>query len=69
MENDTIYVVVLVLLLFAAIHTFRTRKESQPPKWMGKLQAATPGFSFKLGFLLLGVFPTGKCFEAHGPRD
>ena len=25
---------------------------------MGKLQSASPGFSFKLGFLLLGVFPT-----------
>ena len=25
---------------------------------MGKLQDASPSFSFKLGFLLLGVFPT-----------
>jgi hypothetical protein len=25
---------------------------------MGRLQTASPGFSFKLGLLLLGVFPT-----------
>jgi hypothetical protein len=57
-SNDWIYVVILVLLVFAVWHTYATRKESEPPKWMGKLQTATPGLSFKLGFLLLGVFPT-----------
>ncbi|MGZ5333736.1 MAG: GAP family protein [Solirubrobacterales bacterium] len=57
-SNDTIYIVVLALLVFAAIHTYRTREESEPPKWMGKLQEASPGFAFKLGFLLLGIFPT-----------
>jgi hypothetical protein len=51
-------VVVLVLLLFAMVHVFRTRKVSEPPKWMGKLQTATPRFAFTLGLLLLGVFPT-----------
>lgn len=56
--SDAIYVIVLALLLLAAIQTYRKRDESEPPKWMGKLQEATPGFSFKLGFLLLGVFPT-----------
>src|SRR5262245_22284315 len=25
---------------------------------MGKLQTPSPGFAFKLGFLLLGIFPT-----------
>jgi hypothetical protein len=57
-SNDSIYVVILVLLVAAAIQTYRKREESEPPKWMGKLQAADAGFSFKLGFLLLGVFPT-----------
>jgi len=57
-SNDTIYVIVLVLLLVAMVHTYRTRKTAEPPKWMGTLQTASPGFSFKLGFLLLGVFPT-----------
>ena len=57
-SNDTIYIVILVLLAAAAIHTYLARETAEPPKWMGKLQTATPKFSFKLGFLLLGVFPT-----------
>jgi hypothetical protein len=36
----------------------RTDEEAEPPKWMGRLQTASPRFSFRLGFLLLGVFPT-----------
>ena len=50
--------VLLVLLAFAAWHTFHTRKTSKPPKWMGKLEESTPKKSFRLGALLLGVFPT-----------
>ncbi|MEU3075467.1 GAP family protein [Streptomyces laurentii] len=57
-SNTTLNVVILVLLVAAAIHTFVTRKTSKPPKWMGKLETATPKRSFRLGFLLLGVFPT-----------
>ena len=57
-SSDTLYVIVLVLLVAAMLNVYRTRKTSEPPKWMGKLQTASPGFSFKLGFLLLGVFPT-----------
>ena len=51
-------VIILVLLLFLAVNVYRNRNDAEPPKWMGRLQQATPGFSFKLGFLLLGVFPT-----------
>jgi hypothetical protein len=73
-SNDAIYVVVLVLLVLAAIHVYRTRKTAEPPKWMGKLQTATPRFSFRLGFLLLGIFPTdiltsaavGSYLAGHG---
>jgi hypothetical protein len=50
--------VILALLVFAAVHTFRGRKESEPPKWMGKLQTATPRFGLTLGLLLFGIFPT-----------
>jgi hypothetical protein len=57
-SSDTLYIVVLVLLVIAALRTFLTRKEAKPPKWMGKLQTANPRFSVRLGFLLLGVFPT-----------
>jgi hypothetical protein len=49
---------IVALLVYAMIHKFRTRSESEPPKWMGKLQTATPGFAFVLGFLLLGFFPS-----------
>jgi hypothetical protein len=57
-EDDTIYYVVLALLLYAMVHAYRTRKTAEPPKWMGKLQTASPRFGFVLGFLLLGVFPS-----------
>lgn len=57
-SDDTLDIVVLVLLVAAAVHVFVTRKTAEPPKFMGKLQTATPRFSFRLGFLLLGVFPT-----------
>ena len=57
-SHDTLDIVVLVLLVAAALHAFLTRKTAEPPKWMGKLQTAHPRFSFTLGFLLLGVFPT-----------
>jgi Sap, sulfolipid-1-addressing protein len=57
-SHDSLDIVVLVLLVAAALHAFLTRKHSAPPKWMGTLQTASPRFSFRLGFLLLGVFPT-----------
>ena len=57
-SGDTLDIVVLVLLVAAALYKFLKRKQSEPPKWMGKLEAASPRFSFRLGFLLLGVFPT-----------
>lgn len=49
---------ILALLVVALIRIYLGRHESEPPSWMGKLTSATPRFSFKLGFLLLGVFPT-----------
>ncbi|PCR89230.1 GAP family protein [Natrinema ejinorense] len=56
--KQLLYVVVLVLLFYAAVDTYRKRNVSEPPAWMGKLTTATPRFSFRLGFLLLGFFPT-----------
>ncbi|MGN6557698.1 MAG: GAP family protein [Solirubrobacterales bacterium] len=50
--------VLLALLLFAMVRNYLGRKESEPPKWMGRLQDATPRTSFVLGFLLLGFFPS-----------
>jgi len=73
-SDDTLDIVVLVLLVAAALRTFLGRKEAEPPKWMGRLQTANPKFSFRLGFLLLGVFPTdiltswavGTYLASHG---
>jgi hypothetical protein len=58
MSDKAITAVILVLLLAAAFFVFHHRKTAEPPKWMGALQTATPRLSFKLGLLLLGVFPT-----------
>ena len=57
-SEDWLDIVVLALLLVAMVYTFLKRKVSEPPKWMGRLQAATPRFAFTLGLLLLGIFPT-----------
>lgn len=54
----TIDYIILALLLFAMVHNYRGRNTSEPPKWMGKLQNATPKTTFVLGFLLLGFFPS-----------
>jgi hypothetical protein len=48
----------LALLLFAMVRTYLKRDESEPPKWMGKLQTVTPKAALALGFLLLGFFPS-----------
>ena len=55
---STLDYVILALLLFAMYKNYRDRKRSEPPKWMGKLQNATPKTAFVLGFLLLGFFPS-----------
>src|SRR5207342_3423660 len=57
-SGNTLDIIFMVLLVAAGIHTFLTRKTSKPPKWMGELETSTPKRSFRLGFLLLGVFPT-----------
>lgn len=66
--------IVLALLLFAIVRTYLKRDESEPPKWMGKLQDASPKMALVLGFLLLGFFPSdlitsvsiGGFLSSHG---
>jgi Sap, sulfolipid-1-addressing protein len=50
--------IILALMLFLIVHVYLNRHTSKPPKWMSKLQTATPKFAFLLGLALLGVFPT-----------
>ncbi|MDL5361564.1 GAP family protein [Halalkalicoccus sp. NIPERK01] len=57
-SRGTLHAVVLVVLLVAMVQVYRERAESEPPAWMGKLGAASPRFSFRLGFLLMGFFPS-----------
>src|SRR5829696_2041448 len=57
-SSDTLYYIILALLLIGMVHTFLTRKTAEPPAYMGKLQTATPKFSFRLGIVLLGIFPS-----------
>jgi hypothetical protein len=57
-KSDTLDYVIVGLLLVAMAYVFHGRKRTEPPKWMGKLETATTRFSFILGFLLLGVFPS-----------
>ena len=38
--DNTLDIVVLVLLVAAAIHVFLVRKTTEPPKWMGTLSTA-----------------------------
>jgi threonine/homoserine/homoserine lactone efflux protein len=57
-SSNALDIIIMVLLIAAGVHTFLTRKTSKPPKWMGKLEEEKPKGAFKLGFLLLGVFPT-----------
>ena len=54
-SSNALGIVIMVLLLAAGLHTYLTRKTSKPPKWMGKLEEATPKMSFRLGLLLLGT--------------
>lgn len=56
--DTTIDWIVLVLLVVLIVRVFATRKTSEPPKWMGRLQDASPRFCLVLGLLLLGVFPS-----------
>jgi hypothetical protein len=46
------------LLAVIAVRIFLRRADSEPPKWMGKLQTASPGFALKLGLLLFIAMPT-----------
>ena len=69
-----IYWIVIAALAAAAIHVFLTRKTATLPKWMGKLEDASPGFAFKTGFLLFALMPpdiltsiaVGSALAAHG---
>jgi len=49
---------VIVLLLVLMVRVFLRRKDTEAPKWMGRLQTADTRLSFRLGLLLFLVMPT-----------
>jgi hypothetical protein len=57
-DTDFIDYLILALLVILAVYVFLRRKVSEPPKWMGKLQTATPQVAFRLGLLLFLFMPT-----------
>jgi len=49
---------IIGLLVVLTILVFVRRKESEPPKWMGKLQHADARLGRRIGFLLYTLMPT-----------
>ena len=63
---------ILGLLLFLAWKVFRDRRRSAPPRWMAKLETASPLLALRVGFLLFLLLPgdvitmaTVGAFVAH----
>jgi cytochrome c biogenesis protein CcdA len=50
--------VIIGLLVFLLIWVFVKRNETEPPKWMGRLQHADARFAVTIGFLLYILMPT-----------
>jgi threonine/homoserine/homoserine lactone efflux protein len=50
--------VILALLVFMAVRVFMQREDTEPPKWMGRLETADARFSAKIGLLLYLLMPT-----------
>jgi hypothetical protein len=67
-------VAIIVLLVFLAWKVARQRGRSQPPRWMAKLESATPLFALRIGFLLflflpgdlISMFTVGAYLAHHG---
>ncbi len=56
--NQTVDYLIIALLLALLVQTFRNRRDVKTPKWMSRLQTATPRFAFLLGLVLFLVMPT-----------
>lgn len=53
-----IQIVLVGLLILASVKAYLGRQTAEPPKWLGKLQGATPGRAFGLGLLLIFLMPS-----------
>jgi cytochrome c biogenesis protein CcdA len=50
--------VIIGLLAFLAVRVYVRRNQTEPPKWMGRLEKAKAGLALTMGFLLYLVMPT-----------
>jgi hypothetical protein len=48
---------IIALLLFLGARVFLERKSTAAPRWMSRLESATPSFAWKTGFLLFLLMP------------
>jgi threonine/homoserine/homoserine lactone efflux protein len=52
-----IQIALVSLLILRAVTVYLKRADSEPPKWLGTLQTATPRRAFEIGALLILLFP------------
>jgi threonine/homoserine/homoserine lactone efflux protein len=57
-RKDWLDWLIIALLVFLLIWVFLKRKETHPPKWMGRLQSANARFAVTIGLLLYLLMPT-----------
>jgi len=55
--EHAIDVAIVVLLLFLGVKVLRDRARTEPPRWMARLETATPAFALRIGFLLFLLMP------------
>jgi hypothetical protein len=53
-----VQIVLVGLLILASIKAYLGRETAEPPKWLGKLQGATPRRAFTIGLLLIFLMPS-----------
>jgi hypothetical protein len=56
--GNIIQYVLVGLLVILSIRSYLTRATSEPPRWLGAMQNATPRTAFLAGLLLLSIFPS-----------
>jgi hypothetical protein len=55
--GKVISIALVSLLIVRAVTIYLKRADSEPPKWLGALQTATPRRAFEIGVLLILLFP------------
>jgi Sap, sulfolipid-1-addressing protein len=53
-----IQIALVGLLILASVKAYLGRETAEPPKWLGKLQGASPLRAFEIGLLLIFLMPS-----------